>query len=65
MEFYDNLRISWTSRFKIYKDLYSCPPDLWHVAGPSCTVLSIIGQAYHLCYTLYKYLCICVALNYH
>ena len=26
----------WTSRFKIYKDLYSCPPDLWPVAGPSC-----------------------------
>ena len=24
-----NLCICWTSRFKIYKDLYSCPPDLW------------------------------------
>ena len=29
------LRICWASRFKIYKDLYSCPPDLWPVAGPS------------------------------
>ena len=29
------LWICWTSRFKIYKDLYSCPPDLWPVAGPS------------------------------
>ena len=24
-----------TSRFKIYKDLYSCLQDLWLVAGPS------------------------------
>ena len=28
------LWIYWTSRFKIYKDLYSFPPDLWPVAGP-------------------------------
>ena len=29
------LWICWTLRFKIYKNLYSCPPDLWPVAGPS------------------------------
>ena len=31
------LQICWTSGLKIYKDLYSCPPDLWPVAGPSDT----------------------------
>ena len=29
------LQIFWTSRLKIYKDLYSCPPDIWPIAGPS------------------------------
>ena len=28
-----NLWIHWTSRFKVYKDLYSYPQDLWPVAG--------------------------------
>ena len=27
--------IRWTVRFKIYKDLYSYPQDLWPVVGPS------------------------------
>ena len=55
--FYDNLRNSWTSRFKIYKDLYSCPPDLWPVAGPSqlvYTELAIARGSYSYC-IVYSY----------
>ena len=34
---YQNCRlwIRWTVRFKIYKDLYSWPQDLWPAVGPS------------------------------
>ena len=37
------LRICWTEGFKIYKDLYRCPQDLWPVSGPSVKPLTFIA----------------------